>query len=227
MPVIDPIPVNLSPDEAVRVLRLDRRAGGGDRARKLLAEASSLFRPRAFYREAFIEARTADGVTIEGRVFRSRVLRVNTDRAFKVFAYVLTIGPELETHAARSGDLLHRYYLEILADTALDAAAEKIRERLGRESGLGRLSAMNPGTLEDWPISGQVPLFDLLEGVESEIGVRLTDSLLMLPRKSVSGVLFPSEETFLSCRLCPRLPCPGRKAVYDPELRKKYPSGES
>ncbi len=215
MPVIDPIPVELSPDEAVRVLRLDRRPGGEDLARKLLAETSSLFRPRAFYREAFIESRTADGVTVEGRVFRSRILRVQTDRAFKVFAYVLTIGPDLETHAARLGDPLHRYDLETLADAALDAAAEKIRERIGRESGFDRLSAMNPGTLEDWPITEQVPLFDLLGDVESEIGVRLTDSLLMIPRKSVSGVLFPSQETFLSCRLCPRRSCPGRKAAFD------------
>lgn len=222
MPIINPIPVEISPDEAVRVLRLDRRAGGEEQARKLWIEAAALFRTRAFFRETFIESRTADTVTIEGRVFRSRVLRVNTDRAFKVFAYVLTIGADLEARAARSGDLLHRYYLETLADSALAAAVEEIREHIGRETGLDRLSGMSPGSLEDWPITEQIPLFDLLGDVESEIGVRLTDSLLMIPRKSVSGVFFPSKETFLSCRLCSRQPCPGRKATFDPELRERY-----
>jgi hypothetical protein len=216
MPVIEPIPVDLDPDEVVRLLRLGRRPGGREKAMKLLAEAAALARPRAFYLEAFVESRSSDAVTIAGRVFRSRLLRVNTDRAFKVFAYVLTVGPELETHAGRADDLLHRYYLEILADLTLEAASEKIRERLGRESGLDHLSGMNPGALEDWPISEQIPLFDLLGGGPAEIGVRLTEALMMLPRKSVSGIFFPSEETFLSCRLCSRQPCPGRRAPFDP-----------
>ena len=45
----------------------------------------------------------------------------------------------------------------------------------------------------------------------------------MVPTKSVSGILFPAEETFASCQLCPRDDCPNRRAPYDPELfERKY-----
>ncbi len=40
----------------------------------------------------------------------------------------------------------------------------------------------------------------------------------MVPTKSVSGILFPAEESFASCQLCPRENCPNRRAPYDPEL---------
>ena len=61
---------------------------------------------------------------------------------------------------------------------------------------------MNPGSLADWPLREQRPLFGLLGNVRAAIGVTLTPSLLMTPTKSVSGILFPSEETFASCQLC-------------------------
>ncbi len=40
----------------------------------------------------------------------------------------------------------------------------------------------------------------------------------MLPTKSVSGILFPTEHDFASCQLCQRGDCPNRRARYDPEL---------
>ena len=81
---------------------------------------------------------------------------------------------------------------------------------------------MSPGSLEDWPIQEQLPLFALLGEAPAAIGVRLTESLLMLPGKSVSGIFFPSASTFFSCRLCPRERCEGRKARYDETAAREY-----
>jgi len=226
MPVIQDISIELAEDDIMRALRLDLRKAGGERARELWLKARPLLHPRVFYRPAFVEAKGVDEVRIEGRVFRSRILRKNLEPVEKVFPYVLTVGPDLETHAAEE-DLLHRYYLETLADLALGAASDAVDNRLRRRYGFETLASMSPGSLEDWPITEQVPLFDLLGEVESAIGVRLTDSLLMLPRKSISGIFFPSEESFISCRLCPRTVCQGRKASYDPDLRKEYEEGEA
>ena len=86
----------------------------------------------------------------------------------------------------------------------------------------GKMSSMSPGSLQDWPITQQSELFRVLGDVESEIGVRLTESYLMLPMKSVSGLCFPTETSFESCQLCPRDDCPGRAAPYDPTLWKQY-----
>jgi len=222
MPAISLEPVFLDPAEVVRTLRLDRRGGGEETARALIGEAAPLLRPRAAWRPAFIEGRSDDTVTVESRIFRSRVLRVNLDGVYKVFPYVITVGPELENASARSGDLLHRYYLETLADLALDAARNGLQERLARENGFDLLSSMSPGSLEDWPLTEQAPLFGLLGELQAQIGVRLTDVLLMLPRKSISGLFFPSAESFSACRLCPRDSCPGRKVPGDGAGWERY-----
>ena len=117
---------------------------------------------------------------------------------------------------------MKQYYLETIADLALGAAAESLKEHIRSVFGLKKLGLMDPGSLEDWPLAEQSPLFKLLGDTEGRLGVRLTDSLLMMPRKSISGILFPSEESFMSCRLCPRIPCHGRRADYEPGLRRSF-----
>lgn len=91
-----------------------------------------------------------------------------------------------------------------------------------RHFGLGQLSRMSPGSLEDWPVTEQKPLFSVFGNVEDLVGVTLTESMLMIPRKSVSGIFFPTEVMFFSCQLCPRKVCPERKAPYEETLREKY-----
>ena len=81
---------------------------------------------------------------------------------------------------------------------------------------------MSPGTLEDWPIEEQSPLFSILKGVEEYIGVGLSESFLMIPKKSVSGIYFPTETTFYSCQLCIKERCPGRRAGYNEEMAREY-----
>ena len=54
--------------------------------------------------------------------------------------------------------------------------------------------------------------------VEALIGVRLTESCLMIPNKSLSGLLFPSEFGYENCAVCPREGCRGRRAPYDPDV---------
>jgi len=48
--------------------------------------------------------------------------------------------------------------------------------------------------------------------------VTLTDSFIMVPLKSASGLLFPTESTYENCQLCPREACPNRRMPYDPML---------
>jgi hypothetical protein len=99
-----------------------------------------------------------------------------------------------------------------MANIALEQAAGLLSSQLETRYGLGPLSNMSPGSLEDWPITEQPKLFSIFGDTERLVGVRLTDSLLMVPRKSISGILFPSEEGFVACQLCDRPNCQGRKA---------------
>ena len=81
---------------------------------------------------------------------------------------------------------------------------------------------MAPGSLEDWPITQQEELFSLFGKRETAIGVRLTEKCVMVPAKSISGILFPAEVKFESCQLCPRERCFRRRAPYDSSLPSKY-----
>ena len=101
-----------------------------------------------------------------------------------------------------------------MANIALEQAAGLLASRLETRYGLSPLSSMSPGSLEDWPITEQPKLFAIFGDTKTLIGVRLTDSMLMIPRKSISGILFPSEESFVACQLCDRPHCQGRKAPF-------------
>ena len=220
MPVLDSIKITLSADDVGLVLHI--RPGSSESVRGLLDEALPLLRPRAFFRDARIGRREDAALEIGGIRFSSRLLVHNLEGTDLVFPFVLTVGEGLEKAASAQGDLLRQYYLETIADLALSAAAEGLKAHIQGLFGLKKLGLMDPGSLEDWPIAEQAPLFALLGDTEGRLGVRLTDSLLMVPRKSISGILFPSEESFTSCRLCPRNPCQGRRVDYEPELRRSF-----
>jgi hypothetical protein len=144
------------------------------------------------------------------------------EKVGRVFPYVITIGTGLEQKADASKDLLEKYYLDQIGNIALSKARKHLENYLCSKFALDGLSYMSPGSLVDWPIEEQQPLFSILKGVEASVGVRLTESLLMIPRKSVSGIYFPTEVTFYSCQLCPRQQCEGRKARFDENLAKEY-----
>jgi hypothetical protein len=103
-------------------------------------------------------------------------------------------------------------------EAALRSAWDAVEKRLVHRYQLGRTAVMNPGSLANWPLEEQRLLFRLLGDPHEAIGVQLTDSFLMVPIKSVSGLRFPTEMHYENCQLCPRDPCPGRRAPYDSDL---------
>ncbi len=214
MKIIANIPVHLEPEDIARRLRVNPARPGFAVVSEIAGFARSLVRLKAVYEISYIGVKGRETVEIGGVVFRSRVLRHNLDQTQKVFPFIMTVGPELEKRAASLGDLLRQYYLEEAANIVLEQAADWLAEKLSRRWGFPGLSSMSPGSLEDWPITEQPKLFSLFGDTEKSLGVKLTDSLFMIPRKSISGILFPSEEGFISCRLCPRENCPSRKAEF-------------
>ena len=103
------------------------------------------------------------------------------------------------------------------------SARKHLDEHLNRKFLLGKTSTMSPGSGDAtvWPIEQQRDLFALIGDVEGMIDVKLTDSFLMIPNKSTSGIVFPTEKDFRSCQVCHRENCPGRSAAFDPELWKE------
>jgi hypothetical protein len=154
--------------------------------------------------------------------FTSRVLRKNLEEVERVFPYVITIGDKLKEKGSQSKDLIKEYYFDVIGNIALSATRKFLEKQLQSRYGLDGMSFMSPGSLSDWPIEEQKPLFSLFGEEATPVGVKLTQHLLMLPAKSISGIYFPAEVSFFSCQLCPRDKCPGRKAAYDNNLAKAY-----
>ena len=219
MPFLTDIPSALDEDALLKQMCLRPGTTDADEFKELLAAAREMAKPKAAYRECFVEDRTEDTVTIGGSVFTSKALCRNLAEVERVFPFVVTCGWELD-RLAFDGDMLKNYWWDAVKGEVLTSARSYLKNHLDQRFQLGNTSSMSPGSgdLTIWPIEQQRPLFALLGDVEGAIGVSLTDSFLMVPIKSLSGIRFPTEKTFRSCQVCRRKDCPSRSAPFDRAL---------
>lgn len=194
----------------------------------LVDKVQAVAHPKVLIAECFVEQRGDDWVQIGGVRFTSRALRLNLDQVQRVFPYVATCGREVDAVELPAGDFMQPFWLDILKTSLLESASRFLMQQLSQRYQVQHASAMHPGSadLGVWAIEEQRQLFDLLGGVEPLIGVTLTESCLMLPNKSVSGILFPTEVDFRSCQVCQREHCPSRGAPFDTALWQKIQNKE-
>jgi hypothetical protein len=155
--------------------------------------------------------------------FTSHIMNVNFKSVKTAWPYISTCGRELYDLARSKDDPLERFWVDQISEQYLFQANALTMAAVKETSGAENIYSMNPGSLADFPISNQRPLFDLLGDVEALSGVWLTDTFLMLPYKSCSGIYFESEKSFVNCALCPREGCPDRRVPYDEmQLNSRY-----
>lgn len=208
------------PDE-IRASLLDKwdAANEDGEVDDLIKEAEALACPKAFFRPASVDGWDENGVSLSGVRFEgtllSEKLRPHFESGEEVCLYTATCGRELHEWAAACPDILLRSAAEDLCVAYLRLALGTMRDLIAEEFFGGKhFSAMNPGSLPSWNLRGQKPMFAFLgEGAE-KCGVTLTDSFLMVPFKSSSGLYFASEHNFESCMFCDKLTCPNRRAPY-------------
>lgn len=109
--------------------------------------------------------------------------------AEKVALCICTIGPELEEEINQlmgKNEMVRALILDSLGSEAAEEAAvqsDRILAEKAREMGLWPSKRFSPG-YGKWDIKEQRYVFQALPG--TDIGVRLTESCMMIPRKSVS-----------------------------------------
>lgn len=184
-----------------------------------VARARDRAKPKAVFQEAFVEQKAAETITLNGITFVSQALTQNLHTE-RVFAFVATCGRELDQIHHCTGDLLKDFWWETIKTSVLENAFNFLQQHLAQTYSLQKTATMSPGSgdAEIWPIEQQRKLFALLGNVEERIGVELTESCLMIPNKSVSGILFPTAVDFRTCQLCHRAGCLSRRAAFDPPL---------
>ena len=228
MPIIKPA---YSAD-AEALIKTARIEDAEDRARfiELLREAES--RPgAAVYEIRSVLSITDDDVTIGAAAPASPAAPANTvtfharplcrlfSAGMTVYPYVATCGTEMAAFGKTLTDPLEQYWWDIIMQSAVGSALRALTAEVERLSG-GGLKAVNPGSIQLWPISNQPALFSLIGDVQQMIGVQIAPSFLMIPLKSVSGIYFQGEGEFThNCSLCERENCPNRRAPFDAKLK--------
>jgi hypothetical protein len=220
METLTDIPFSLDVASLCADAHVEARSGEGAELRSLVELGLRIGRPKAAYTVSFVESRDGEVVRIGGIPFTSRTLARNLESVERVFAMVATCGREMDEAFVAEGDLLKQFWWDLIKGRLLGAANRHLNDHLHRQFRLGKTAVMRPGSGDAtvWPIEQQESLFALLGDVEGAIGVKLTDSFLMVPNKTTSGILFPTETDFRSCEVCHREHCPSRQAPFNKTL---------
>jgi len=221
MPTLENIQIKLDFEAVCKRLHL-KRDKDFKNLHALVDAAHHMIEPRVLYEVKYIEEKFDNGVVVDGRRLISDVLRKNLDQVERVFPFVITIGNKFGENLDACDDILEKFFLDTIGNVALTHVRKALNDHLKQKYALEKTAFMAPGSLPNWPIEQQKPLFELFGDVQATIGVKLTDSLLMLPAKSVSGIYFPAETSFFSCQLCPRERCDSRKAKYNEKKAKEF-----
>ena len=131
--------------------------------------------------------------------------------------FICTSGVEFEAYQQRlqqQGDMVRVFIADALGSVIAEHCADRMEESL-QESidklGWHHTNRFSPGYC-GWHVSQQQLLFPLFQG--QTCGVQLTDSSLMLPIKSVSGIIGLGKEVRkldYTCGLCDFKQCYKRK----------------
>jgi len=222
--VLDDIGFEVDEKALLAELRVAEGSEDAEAVRDLVETVRAIAKPKAVYKVSYIEGVDGDEVCIDGVVFTSRVLSANLGKVGRVFAYVATCGREFDEVEIASDDMLRGYWLDTIKGMALQACMEYLYGHIRGKYLLETTATMSPGEAERdiWPIEQQKLLFSLLGDTEELVGVKLTESMLMIPNKSLSGICFPSEVSFKSCQVCQRKSCHARRAAFDKGLMDSY-----
>lgn len=179
-----------------------------ERILELLKKYITLISPKAVY--TFVDAEQDDkGLLVKGSTihFNSTKLKIFTNHSSikseqeispqelageKVVVYVVTIGSGIDAEVksiSDKGDLFEAYVLNGIGSGAAEMAANDLNLFMNDNYHKSNCSykRLSPG-YGDWPITDQEKIFKLLNP-EKNIGVKLTDSHIMIPEKSTSGIM--------------------------------------
>lgn len=205
----------LPAEEQARLLEKWDDANDDDEVADLLAEAEKIASPKSFTKMGYITETGDDYVIINDIRFEGKLVAEKLKELGKVCLYVVSCGRELHDWAEANPDFLLK---EVSQDIALSymryISGEMHKDVAENVFGGRHFSSLNPGSLNTWDIKGQKPTFELLGEGGARTGVQLTESMLMVPFKSGSGLFFETEHNFESCMYCERLNCPNRRAPF-------------
>ena len=152
-------------------------------------------------------------------IFQSRKIVQLLEHCHQVAIFLVTIGKymgETTSQLAKDGLILQATVLDAIGSDAVerlaDFAQDKIKD-IAEAQGLVTSRRFSPGYC-DWNIGQQRMLFYALTG--NTLGIRLTGECLMMPQKSISGIIgigpsIDNVENYNPCKTCTKQDCPGKR----------------
>lgn len=174
--------------------------------------------PRAGYtiREIFRSEGRNDGFTVGNHFLNlQKIIAFQLLNAEKAVLFTCTIGDAMEKLAAEyfhKGDPVMGHFTDTVASAAVEQVAGILHDHIAStvaDSGLGITNRFSPGYC-GWPVTEQHALFSFFP--ERFCGITVTDSALMLPKKSVSGIIGVGPNAVREPYFCER--CNRRECSY-------------
>ncbi len=153
-------------------------------------------------------------------ILESKVISGLCKKCDKLAIFIMTIGSHLEEmvdYLSDNGLVVQATVLDAIGSGAAERMAGLIEDRIRNVAAMHdqRISRrFSPGYC-DWNVNQQEMIFKILN--DDTAAVSLTDECLMIPRKSVSGIIGIGDtesdvESFNPCVTCTQENCPGRRA---------------
>ncbi|MZQ98941.1 MAG: DUF4445 domain-containing protein [Acidaminobacter sp.] len=198
-----------------------------DRLMGHLDKAGLHFKPVVYFDEFSIESDpvAADNDALgKGLTFQSKFVCDALKNCSAAILGVATIEKSTESARSTQPTVSDQLILESIENAALETLAADFWNHLAAESRASKATGLTrlylPGE-KDWPISDQKPLFSMLTAREPALSVKLNESFMMDPEKSLSFVIGRTKDGTFSevhhdCALCQLESCSLRKKPQPP-----------
>jgi len=192
--------------------------------REKIEQGYYLFEPKVIYFKLMVKKITSKGrISLENGFsldFSNLIINLLKGSSYLVLG-VVTIGSSLENKVSEffsQGEYCRALALDAVGTVAVENLSRYVRNLVCQEAKDRNFLTTRPFSpgYSKWDISQQKNIFQIIPA--DKIGVKLTDSCMMIPKKSLSWVVgvgknitTPSKEESHSCKTCQAENCQFRK----------------
>ncbi|MCX5667632.1 MAG: hypothetical protein NTY34_04890 [Candidatus Omnitrophica bacterium] len=185
-----------------------------------LLKAKALSRPNYIRAVKNITLTGENFIELEGGIrFSSGSISKYIKGASHIVVFLVTIGERIENAASsltKGKEPLEGYLLDRIGSFAVESLADAVEEKIRKDYLAVRKSVSrrySPGYC-DWPIEEQRILAEIIDF--SKIGISLTESCMMHPKKSISAMVAVADSGVFTksgstCEICEKKDCSYRR----------------
>lgn len=224
LPIYNAILTSIDESETKRYAGLSKTDFDPSLIRDACLEAQLLSKPQGIWQIYDYNHCTHTIMATQPVQLQGKSITKHLQKAEKVIVLAVTIGEAVEKAVTKHFEqdaYTHSVLLDAAATTAVEMAADLMEKTIQQRiypQGYRTLMRFSPG-YGDWDIHFQPEMMQL--ACAAEIGIELTDSMMLVPRKSVTAIigLVPNEGTACisikhDCKNCNKTDCIARKETF-------------